>query len=87
LHCARGRHDADVFPIRADQADFRGPDAIIDARAGFALRRGIVGSAGYGGRPSHGGKRAQDSAEGGGLQPEKPPLWPSGRLKLRKSRV
>jgi hypothetical protein len=46
----RGDH-ADIFAFRTDQADFRRPDAIVDARAGVALRRGIVRSAGYGVRP------------------------------------
>ena len=46
-----GCHHPDVFAIRADQADFRRADAVVDAGAGFALRRGIVWSAGYGCRP------------------------------------
>jgi hypothetical protein len=58
LHGTRRRHDADILAVRADQADLWRPDAIIDARAGFALRRGVVGSAGYGGSPSNGCQRA-----------------------------
>jgi hypothetical protein len=52
-HCHRpGRgHNANVLAICADEADFRRPDAVIDPGAGFALGRGIVGSAGYGKRP------------------------------------
>lgn len=45
------RHDADVFAVRTNQADFRAADPVVDARAGVTLRRGVVGSAGYGMRP------------------------------------
>jgi hypothetical protein len=51
LHRARRGYDTDVFAICANQADFRIADAVIDAWAGFALRRGIVGATGYGGGP------------------------------------
>jgi len=44
-------HDTDIFTICADQADFGGTDLVIDARAGVALRRRVVGSAGYGNIP------------------------------------
>jgi pyruvate/2-oxoglutarate dehydrogenase complex dihydrolipoamide acyltransferase (E2) component len=47
-HRARRRDDADVLAIGADQADFGCADAVVDARAGIALGRGIVGAAGYG---------------------------------------
>ena len=50
-HGARGRHDAYVLTVCPDQSNFRRPDSIIDAGAGFALRRGVVGSAGYGFSP------------------------------------
>jgi len=69
LHGAGGCDDADILAIRADQADFGRPDAIIDARAGFALWRGVVGSAGYGSGPSYGCKRRQDSLCARKLQP------------------
>ena len=72
LHRACGGDDADIFPICADQANLGRPDAIVDARAGFALRRGIVRSAGYGGGPLNGYWLAQDSLVAGKLQPEKP---------------
>ena len=52
LHGAGRGHHPDVFAIGPDQADFRRADAVIDARTGFALRRGIVGATGYGGGPS-----------------------------------
>jgi len=41
----------DVFAFGADQADFGITDLFVDARAGVALRRRIVGSAGYDGNP------------------------------------
>ncbi len=51
LHRAGRGHDPDILAIRPDQADFRSADAVVDAGTGFALRRGIVRSAGYGSRP------------------------------------
>ena len=52
LHGAGRGHDPDVLAIGADQADFIGTDAVIDARAGIAVRRRrIVRSAGYGDGP------------------------------------
>jgi hypothetical protein len=50
-HCAGGGHHTDIFAISPDETDFRGTDAFIDTGAGFALWRGIVGSASYGGVP------------------------------------
>lgn len=47
-HGHAGGDDTDIFPICANQADFGIPNAIINARSGFALRRGVVRSAGYG---------------------------------------
>jgi hypothetical protein len=51
LHCARRGDNTHVLAICPDQADFRVADAIIDAGAGFALRRGIVRATGYGRGP------------------------------------
>jgi hypothetical protein len=45
-------HNAYVFTIGADQADFGGTDLFVDARAGVALRRRVVRSAGYDCNPS-----------------------------------
>jgi len=47
LHGPCGRHDADIIAISANQADFSRADFVIDARAGVALRRRVVRSAGY----------------------------------------
>ena len=47
-----GRGDyADVFAVGTNQADFRGADVVIDARAGVSLGRRVMGSASDGGRP------------------------------------
>lgn len=51
-HGARRRHDAYVFAISTDQTDLGATDAVIHTGARFALRRGVVGSAGYGLLPS-----------------------------------
>ena len=48
LQAAFRRDDADIFTFCADQADFRGANAVVDAGAGVALWRRIVWSAGYG---------------------------------------
>ena len=45
---AVGRYDTDVFAFGADQPDFGGPNAVVDAGACITHRRGVVGSAGYG---------------------------------------
>jgi hypothetical protein len=45
-------HDAKVFAFGTDQAYFGGPDLVVDARAGVALRRRVVRSASYGFVPS-----------------------------------
>jgi len=41
-------HDPDIFAISANQANFRGANFFVRARAGITLRRRIMGSAGYG---------------------------------------
>ena len=51
FHGAIRCHDADVFPIRTDQADFVGADVFVDARAGVSLRRRVMRSASDDGRP------------------------------------
>lgn len=51
-HRAGGRNNAHVFAIRTNQADFGAADAVIHTGARIALRRGVVGSAGYGLHPS-----------------------------------
>ncbi|MDO6757857.1 hypothetical protein Q4598_16585 [Phaeobacter inhibens] len=43
---------ANVFPFGANQANFRSTDFFVGARAGVALRRRIMGSAGYDVYPS-----------------------------------
>jgi uncharacterized membrane protein len=45
-------HNADIVAVCADQADFGGTDFFVGARAGIALRRRIVRSAGYDSNPS-----------------------------------
>jgi hypothetical protein len=52
LHGAGWCDHPDIFAISPNQADFGGTNAIIDAWSRFALRRGVVRSAGYGGVPS-----------------------------------
>ena len=37
----------EVFALGTDKSDFAGPDTVIDAGAGVALRGRVVGSAGY----------------------------------------
>lgn len=49
---ARRGYDPNVFAVGANQADFRAPDAIIDAWAGVARRGRVMRSAGYGAIPS-----------------------------------
>ncbi len=51
VHGLHGCDDSDVFAVGADQADFVGADLVVDARAGVALRRRVMGSASDGGRP------------------------------------
>lgn len=50
-HGAGGRYNAAIFAIGANQADFRGADVLVDARASVTLWRRIVGSASDDGRP------------------------------------
>lgn len=50
-HCAGGCHHTNILSVCPNETDFRGTDAFIDTGAGFALWRGIVGSASYGGVP------------------------------------
>jgi hypothetical protein len=47
FHGPFGRDDAEVFAFRADQPDFGGTDSVVDAGAGVAGRRRVVGSASY----------------------------------------
>ena len=56
-HSAGRGDNTDVLAVGSDQSDFRGPDPIIDARAGFALRRGVVGATSYDCGPSKGKSR------------------------------
>jgi hypothetical protein len=44
---ARRGYDTDVLTFCTDEADFRGPDAIVDPGASVALRRRVMRTAGY----------------------------------------
>src|SRR5690606_34437931 len=45
-------HHAEVLALGADETNLGRADAIVDPRAGFAHRRGVMWSAGYGAAPS-----------------------------------
>lgn len=45
-------HDANVFAVGPDKADFRSADILVYARAGVSLWRRVMRSAGYGFLPS-----------------------------------
>ena len=45
FHGTLRRHNADVFAVRPDQADFIGADLVVDARAGVTLGRRVMRSA------------------------------------------
>ena len=51
FHATGGGYNADIFAVRADKADFGGPDPVVDAGAGVAGGRRVMGSAGYGDDP------------------------------------
>ena len=51
-HRAGWRNNANVFPVCANQANLGAANAVVHAGARIALRRGVVGSAGYGLLPS-----------------------------------
>jgi hypothetical protein len=51
IHGAGRGDNTNVFTFGADQADFGGPDAFIDAWACVALRGRVMWTAGYGFAP------------------------------------
>ena len=51
FHGTLRRHNADVFAVRPDQADFIGADLVVDARAGVTLGRRVMRSASDGDGP------------------------------------
>jgi len=61
-HGTGGGDDSDVLAIGADQSDLGAADSLVDTGARFALRRGVVGSAGYGGVPCAVGNCAAQAA-------------------------
>jgi hypothetical protein len=51
FHGTRRGHNADVFSVRTDQADFVRADLVVDARAGVTLGRRVMRSASDGDGP------------------------------------
>ena len=47
FHATAGGNDAFVFALGANQADFAGGDAFVNAGSGVALRGRVMRSAGY----------------------------------------